>query len=254
MPTFTNEVTYINNPPPKKYTQGDVIYFVDPYTHEMDWGILEETYTDGYWLNLYEPRNIMTINDIPFSDFPFNHTRKKLPKNWAYDTQFYTVGSDPKWEKIFKEETFNYQPETLKHLIDIGVFVQPSSQPHGHIDTDVTKDGYTIRLKSEYGDRYRPDSAVVQDRDAYATAEEAKQAVQAYKDELIRQANLSDYEWAVEQIDKALARLTWKDEEYKTSAREFLLKQKNVEDIVVRLHAEGIEWKYDRNKKWLYVL
>lgn len=77
--------------------------------------------------------------------------------------------------------------------------------------------------------------------------------MQADLAELNRIANLSDYDWSVEQIDKALEKLRvimQYPEDRIQACREFLLSQDRVEDIDVRVSMKGLEWKYDRNKRW----
>ena len=39
-------------------------------------------------------------------------------------------------------------------------------------------------------------------------------------------------------------------EEDVANARAWLLAQKNVEDLVVRLYGGGIQFKYERNRRW----
>ena len=74
--------------------------------------------------------------------------------------------------------------------------------------------------------------------------------------EFTRQANLSDYDWSVEQIDKTLNR--WKkfvdasDKEVE-QYRDWLLSMDNVEDIETRISNGNIQWKYWKNKKWNYI-
>lgn len=248
-------VAYTNELNQKEYAIGDIVYFIDPFVQDKwDWGVVEEHYSDGYAIALYEIVNDIMIDGIPINEFPFNHPRKKLPKGWTYNTQLYQISNDPKWTKIKKEEIYTGEKENLRHLIDIGLFVRPSSQLHGAVESDINKDGYTIRLNSYYGDKHRSDYAVVTQNNCYNTVKEAQNIVDAYKAELKRQSELSDYEWSVEQIDKTLNKLTWMDSEYKAKVRDWLLKQDNVEDIVTRATTNGIEWKYDRNKKWMLVM
>lgn len=87
----------------------------------------------------------------------------------------------------------------------------------------------------------------------YFTYQEAKAEVEEYLTEFRRQAALSDYEWAVEEIDKTLNH--WKkfqdatDEEVNVY-RDWLLSMKNVEEIETRISLGNIQWKYEKNKKW----
>ena len=75
--------------------------------------------------------------------------------------------------------------------------------------------------------------------------------------ELERQANLSDEAWSKEQIEKDLTkyRLTHGiSEEEIEKCREYLFSIPNIEDVVTRVVTEGLQWKYDRRKKWMTVV
>jgi hypothetical protein len=74
--------------------------------------------------------------------------------------------------------------------------------------------------------------------------------------EFHRQANLSDYDWSVEQIDKTLnhwQKFHDESNEKRLEYRNWLLGMKNVEDIETRFFNGEIQWKYWKNKKWNYI-
>ena len=90
----------------------------------------------------------------------------------------------------------------------------------------------------------------------YFTYEEAKKEVEDNIAEFHRQANLSDYDWSVEQIDKTLnlwKRLSDSSENEVKQYRDWLLGMSNVEDIEVRLFGGNIQWKYWKNKRWMNI-
>ena len=156
-------------------------------------------------------------------------------------------------------ENFTYDKDNLIHLIEIGVLVRPYDQDKSCvIDSDVDKDGYCIKKSHTYytNSHRRSQYAIVPESNIYSTWQEAQKIVDDYEKELKRQAELSDYNWSVEQIDKTLDR--WHNrnghsKEECEAIRDFLLKQDNVEDIDVRIISEGFQWKYERNKKWMTI-
>lgn len=252
-------VKRLNEVNAKKYSVRDLVYFIDPYDkHKFDWGIVSDIYSDGYCLDLYELRDIRTVEGVPIAEYDFDQPKRKLPKGWSWDTDLVHLGEDPKWVKIMKGEKFTYEEDNLCHLIDIGLLVRPYSQDKAcDVESDIEKDGYTIKkTRWHYRGPKRSQYAIVHPFNVYATWQEAQAVVDAYEAELKRQAELSDYDWSVEQIDKALDRWHGMYEHSKAECkaiRDFLLSQKNVEDIAVRIISEGFQWKYEKNKKWMTV-
>ena len=236
------------------FQAGDVVYFPTLDNRSVDFGVCKDFYCDGYGLELYEMPDFRTVCGIPIRDFNFNQPRRKLPKGWSWDTDLCQIGFDeseaskPKYHDIHMNN-----PEELKQAIENGALVKPSSQDrHRTVYSDITKDGYTIVLQNPSG-YTRPDYMCVRSDRCFHTYEEAKAVSDAYFAELKRQSELSDYDWSVEQIDETLAR--WKacygiSDEDVASARAWLLAQKNVEDIVVRIFGGGIQFKYDRARRW----
>lgn len=237
------------------FQPGDVVYFLTSNKRSVDFGICKDFYCDGIGLELYEMPDFTTVCGVPIRNFEFNQPRRKLPKGWSWDTDLCQIGFDeseaskPKYHGIHMDK-----PEDLKQAIENGALVKPSSQcKHCRVEANITKEGYTIVRKFPFGSAPRPDLMCVRSDNCFRTYAEAKAASDAYFTEFKRQSELSDYDWSVEQIDAALAR--WKacsgvlDEDV-TKARAWLLDQKNVEDLVVRLFGGGIQFKYERNRRW----
>lgn len=68
---------------------------------------------------------------------------------------------------------------------------------------------------------------------------------------------MSDYDWSVEQIDKSLnhyCKIRSINDKEKQAIRDFILYQKDVEDIEVRGISDGFQWKYWKNKRWNTVI
>jgi hypothetical protein len=88
----------------------------------------------------------------------------------------------------------------------------------------------------------------------FATSDEAKKALDDYKAEQTRRANLSDREYVLEDIHKTVNRhktvYRESDEYYKNVLDFFENRCDNVEDVDVRIYGGVIQWKYYNKKKW----
>ena len=256
----------------RKFEIGQVVYYTknlnantpsQRYIQTVGWGVVDEIYSDGYALAIYELVDARMVDGVPIAEYEFNQKRKKLPKGWSYDTELFKITTDPKWEKVFVDITARSKditikdPENLKHLIDIGVLVRPSSQDSVmEVEADINKDGWTVVSAHRYWKHRQSDYEILPCHKLYGSYDEAKAVVDAYVAELNRQAELSDYDWAVEQIDKALDKwhgIYGASEDECKAIRNFLLKQDKVEDIDVRIVSAGFQWKYEKNKKWMTV-
>ena len=71
--------------------------------------------------------------------------------------------------------------------------------------------------------------------------------------EFYRQANLSEYDWSLEQICKTIDRyinIIDGNEDVGKSYQNWFKEMENVEDIETRIYDGEIQWKYEDNKKW----
>lgn len=255
------EIKYVEKLNPKNFEIGQIVFFVKDFNKAIDWGVVEEIYGDGYGLALYEPIDDRMIEGIPIDEYNFNQKPRKLPKGWSWDTDLVHMTTNPDIAKQKESEPYNYNPSTLQHLIDIGLLVRPNSQwLFSTVEADITKEGYTLirnPMSSIMDNRERPNYAIVPFHRIYSTAEEAQSIVKKTYEEFKRQSELSDYDWSVEQIDKSLnhyAHVKNIDDKEKQAIRDFILSQKNVEDIEVRGISEGFQWKYCKNKRWNTVI
>ena len=108
-------------------------------------------------------------------------------------------------------------------------------------------------LKYTRDSRINPSHITGRKQYLYSSYQDAKLEVDLYERELKRQAELSDYDWSVEQIQHDIARYVQYNKLDKTAMDETLAwftKQPNVEDIETRFFAGNLEWKYTKNKKW----
>lgn len=87
----------------------------------------------------------------------------------------------------------------------------------------------------------------------YSTYEEAKEEVDKVIREFERQANLSEYDWSVEQIDKTIDRwraVCGRTERETAECRNYILALDDVENVETRFVDWSVEWKYVKNKRW----
>lgn len=101
-----------------RFSKGDIVYWcereVGKYT--VRFGVVEDQYSDGVYINFLELRERRRIDGIPLDEFRKTcHLAKykKLPKDWSYDTLLYELTSDPwlppsfesygKWRTVSKQ-------------------------------------------------------------------------------------------------------------------------------------------------------
>lgn len=239
------------------FKKGDIVYWCHNdgngrYT--VHYGMVSDQFSDAVIIDYLEPRERRLVNGIPIDEFEDNKYHK-LPKGWTYNTDLYEI----EYTELSEEEkSFKWdfkKPEIIKDAYDKGYLVKSETIFHGVVEAKITKEGYRVVKKYPYW-KHHIDYVSIRPDKVYFTYDEANKEVQANINEFKRQAELSDYDWSVEQIDKTLGR--WKN---LTSAsdldikqiRNFLLGMKNVEDIETRLFGGNIQWKYWKNKKWLNI-
>lgn len=80
--------------------------------------------------------------------------------------------------------------------------------------------------------------------------------IDIHQAELKRQANLSDLEWSIEQIDKVIDRwaITYDiSTEEKTKCRERIMCIDKLENVETRVSGGMVQWKYEDKKRWMTV-
>ena len=241
----------------KRFKQGDIVYWChqEGHIYSVHYGMIDEQFSDAVCIDYIVPRERRLIDGIPINEFESEQRYRKLPKGWSWNTELFELTYEPLTEEeiTFKIDITN--PETLKIAYEKGYLVKDSTIFHGQIEDEITKDGYRI-VKKYPIDLHHIDHTSVRPDKVYFTYEEAKKEVEDNIAEFNRQANLSDYDWSVEQIDKTLG--FWKhlsgstDNEVK-HYRDWLLAMDNVEDIEVRLFGGNVQWKYWKNKRWMNI-
>lgn len=179
---------------------------------------------------------------------------RKLPKGWCYGTRlFEETYNEEEEENKAREARSNVKisdKEGIKELIKNGHLVPFEENDHCFFETQIGKEGW--RIIRRYDDKVNLSGVFTkQPYEIYSTYEEANAEAKAYRAELLRISNLSDYDWSVEQIDKDIARIVNATPEEWEGYRKFLLSQDNVEDIETRIFGGKLQWKYCKNKRWM---
>lgn len=238
----------------KRFDEGEIVYWHRQRgnDHFVSWGVVDEQFSDAVCIDLYKPKECRYVNGVFIDEIPACGEWNKLPKGWSYDTKLIDI------EWIADDYTKNYiiditNPENLKQAIADGMLVKANQIFSGAIETEISKSGW--RIVKKYPNSIFDDVTYVSvhPNDLYLSYEEAQAEIDAYNAELQRQANLTDYEWSVELIDKELNRWAYIygiPEDTKLKYKSWLLNQDNVEDIEVRISGGSPQWKYDRNRKW----
>ena len=238
----------------KRFNKGDIVYWCS-FDHTgkyfVRWGMVNEQFSDAVCVDLLEQPETRYINGIPIDEFEDN-TYHKLPKGWTYDTKLYELTYVvPDNLKGYKIDIAN--SDSIKQAYTNRALVKSDTIFHGNIETDVTKQGYKILKKYPmWQKQYETHTSIRPDK-AFFTYAEAQKEVDADNAELERIANLSDYDWSVEQIDKTLN--AWQKtcgvtDEEKQKYREWILNLKDIENVEIRDFGGNIEWKYCDKKKW----
>lgn len=241
----------------KRFNQGDIVYWCHQRGHEysVKFGMVDEQFSDAVCIDLLNFRERRRVDGVPMQEFQSEQRYRKLPKGWSYDTELFKIIYDDLTDEEKKFKLDITKPEVVKEAYEKGYLVKDSTLFHGHIESEITKDGFRIVKKYPLWEHHIDHTSVRSDK-VYFTYEEAKKEVDDNVAEFHRQAELSDYDWSVEQIDKTLD--IWKgisssSEEEKNQYKEWLLGMKNVEDIEVRIFGGNLQWKYWKNKKWNYI-
>ncbi len=247
----------------KRYSEiwnvGDVVYF--PYFTKnrycVDWGIVDEVWHDGLFVDRYELKETRLVNGIPIDEFESETKWHKLPKGWTYNTKLFEV-TYAQQEAIRNPHNMS-DPDDIKCLIKDGWLVPSSTIFHGEIRAEIGKEGYRI-IKSYpvwyMSNKKKADYTFITFDKAYKEWDECCLYCSNYYDELLRQASLSDEDWSKEKINKVLShwqKLYGKTDLEVENMQRKLFSMTNVADLEVRLSDGQIQCKYVNKKKWVAV-
>lgn len=244
-----------------KFQPGDVVYWVErcrhlPYEYYVDYGIVDEEFSDAVCVDRLHIRDNRYINDIPYKEFPSVTKWQKLPKGWTYNTELFAMEwRNNDWAVLNILRIDN--SEDIKTALEKGILIYlkdyDQTVPHSEVDKKL---GW--RIRKEHDDSvYKYPFISLQKDNAFKTYAEAKAVIDAQEAEWKRQSELTDKEWSIEQIDHDLqrwAKIYSKSPEEVQRVRDFLLGMDKIEDIETRVFDEDFQWKYWKNKKWRTVV
>lgn len=253
----------------KRFSKGDIVYWCEHKgnaNYSVSYGMVDEEYYGTIVVDYLMPRERRLIDGVPIEDFQSEQRFRKLPKGWTYNTKLFEMtlretisenelkllGLDSIDELINFDTT---KPDNVKRLVDLGLFVKAETIYQGHIEAEITKDGFRIIQSYPYYIHPKKQASIHPSK-LYFTYDEAKKEVDGNIAEFFRQASLSDYDWSAEQINKTLnhwQKIYDKSDVKKNEYKKFLFDLKNIEDIEIRLFGGEIQWKHWNNKKWLYI-
>lgn len=213
---------------------------------EVQFGTVEEYYPSAIVLQLYDLANTELIDGIPIEEYGHPTPWRKLPKGWSCNTELFKVT----YRDLDIPGIDLTDSQSILHAIQMGTLVKVQDKEYGVPYSEVSaKDGWRIIFQYEYHRSY----VSLPFNEVYETYEEARNVVDAHIAELERQANLSDLEWSIEQIDHNLDRAIFLSDENKKEVRKFLMSQDRVEDIETRIYMGQLQWKYENNRRWVNI-
>lgn len=246
-----------------------IVYFVERRHGEYKWhptfGIVDDQWFNKVSVHYVVPKRITkyrspyfdnaTIEDVSQK---YCFTRHKLPKGWDCDTKLFEDYYDQDEYDALHEALKNIKvsdPDSILKAMQDGILVRRDSFENNCVNASIDKDGYWYQVEPRNGiwAYHEPCDCTMDITALYTTYDAAAAEAKARNDELDRQAALTDYEWSVEQIDKALAR--WRhtycvSEKDADDVRAQLLEMKNVENLEVSIDQGNIVWRYAGNNHW----
>lgn len=253
---------YLRNKDELDFKSGDIVFFVEkaPFRSEsypmyhVSYGRIDERYFGECsidYLIMKETRTVSVVhstNIVPIDDFVSETTWHKLPKGWTYNTELYTVTS----KDIIPLMPNPKDPLAIIEAYKSGLLVKKKDIFWGRIDAEITKKGY--RVVKTYPDYIKPRFGITLNvYDLYRTYEEAQAEADNENAEFIRQSNLTDLEWSIEEIDHQLnhyCKLYGIGDYSKCKMREYIMGLPDLENIETRIYMGTFQWKNWRKRKW----
>lgn len=238
----------------KRFKNGDIVYWChqNGHNYSVKLGMVDEQFSDAVCIDYLSAIENRRINGIPIDEFKSEDRLKKLPNGWTYNTRLFEMTYDDVSEDIDEYLNGWADSEGIKRLYDKGLLVKDSTKFHGVIEAEITKDGYRIVKKYPMWQNHISNTSVRPDK-VYFTYDEAKREVDDHVAEFQRQANLTDYEWSLEQIEKTIDRYVFfagETDTIREKYKDWFINMSSLEDIEARIFDGNIQWKYWKNKKW----
>ena len=241
--------------PSKTFKDGDIVYWCHQCGHKytVRFGMVNTLYSypRAIYVDYLVPRERRIVNGIPIDEFQPETRYQKLPKGWTYDTQLYQITYDELSEEEKDIDITN--PNAIKDAYTKGYIVKKENVFCGYVDEDITKDGYRLIKKYYSNNEDAIYSTTLIPSNLYLTYQEALEIVEKHTAVFYQQAEMSEYDWSVKEINKTL-------EHYKVLAqcsdreiqryRDWILKLDKIEDIETRVFQRCVQWKHLKNQRW----
>lgn len=232
---------------------GSVIYYI----HKTGWkwkvrfGTVEEHYISEIDIQLYDIKDTRLINGVPAKEFKTPTRWEKLPKGWGHNTKlvdFERADLPP----IAKKLNLN-NPDDILTAIKEGIFVKVQNKDYCKFEVDIdSHQGWRI-IRRYPSDEHHPTHISLRPYECFRTYEAAQKIIDTHMKELERQANLTDLEWSIEQIDNNIGRFSKLynlTQEEKERLRNRIMENDNLEDVETRISDGSFQWKYWEKARW----
>lgn len=235
---------------------GTVVYYIKKHSHEwrVDFGTVEEHYTSEICIQLYDLADTRLINGVPANEFVTPTKWKKLPKGWSSNTELFEC-SNIKLPAIVKTLSLSKTDDILTAIKE-GILVKVQNIDYCHFCTEIdSKKGWRI-IRQYPMTEHHPEYKSFIPCELFRTYEEAQKMIDIHQAKLKRQANLSDLEWSIEQIDKVIDRwaITYDiSTEEKAKCRERIMCIDKLENVETKVSGGMVQWKYEDKKRWMTV-
>ena len=234
----------------KSVKPGDVVYWVNRNGGDVTvkFGIVDDVFTDGVWVNFISPKERRMIDGVPLEHFISETRWRKLPKGWTYNTELFKITYRDPIEPIKISDK-----EGIKAAYQRGDLVLDSTLFWGNVEAVIDRNaGFRVVLKYPMWKTHSSSTSLRYD-EVFTEYEDAEKKAEELRVEFRRQCNLTDEEWAIEQITKDVKR--WK---YFTGASDedanrilaFFAELDNIVDVETRISGVDLQWKYWKKKKW----
>lgn len=240
----------------KEIPVGSLIYYIHKtgWEWEVCFGTVEEHYTSEICIQLYDIKDTRLINGVPAQEFKTPTRWEKLPKGWSYNTKLVDFGR-ANLPPIAKKLNLNKSDDILTAIKE-GIFVKVQNKDYWKFEVDIdSHKGWRI-IRRYPSDEHHPTHISLRPYECFRTYEEAQKIIDTHMKELERQANLTDLEWSIEQIDNNIGRfskLCNLTQEEKERLRERIMEIDNLEDVETRISDGNFQWKYWKRKRWMTV-
>ena len=243
-----------------QFQPGDLVFFKDttkgtniPFTN---CGLVIECYQTEVWIDLLDTNFTATVLGTPIKDFLFPSRWRKLPKNWSNP-----IGDGDFWDYYKRHyvplpleyQKVKFDEKILRQLIDCGYYCTVAENDYTKVEKQIDKHSGWRIIKSFSQNYPKARTCLTYDK-VFKTIQEVEDVIAAEKKELDRIANMTDYEYQVEQINRHIHWYGDRKGLSEADMQEVLERfqsMENFEDIETRVSHLGIEWKYIKNKKWI---